>query len=114
MPAKAAPRKAPARKRQAPAPAGRTTASSGQPAPPAPAPPPAPQRPAQGSASPAGAAGGGGPVSAPRWADTGAEVILGVLVWGLVVLPFLRGGPAEVKKMLLAKFFNMKPDGGYL
>ncbi len=46
--------------------------------------------------------------------DQGAGFVLGLLFWGWVGLPFLRGGPAEVKKTLLAKFFNKAPDGSEL
>jgi hypothetical protein len=52
--------------------------------------------------------GGGGPV------DTGAGFILGLLAWGWIGVPFLRGGPKEVKKVLLAKFLNKTPDGKFL
>jgi hypothetical protein len=38
---------------------------------------------------------------------------LGFLTWGWVVMPFLKGGPGEVKKVLMAKFFNKRPDGSY-
>ena len=46
--------------------------------------------------------------------DSGAGVVLGVLFWAWVALPFLRGGPAGVRNMLKAKFFNKAPDGTWL
>jgi len=46
--------------------------------------------------------------------DGGAGVVLAFLFWGWVGLPFLRGGPAEVKKMLRAKWLNQAPDGTWL
>jgi hypothetical protein len=52
--------------------------------------------------------GGGGPV------DTGSGFILGLLVWGWVVMPFLKDGPAGVRKVLMAKFLNKSPDGKWL
>lgn len=46
--------------------------------------------------------------------DTGAGWVLGLLLWGWVGLPFLKGGPAQVKKTLMAKFLNKAPDGSFL
>jgi hypothetical protein len=53
--------------------------------------------------------GGGGSV-----VDGGAGWVLGLLLWGWVGLPFMKGGPAQVKKVWLAKFFNKAPDGSQL
>lgn len=39
--------------------------------------------------------------------------ILGFLLWGWVVMPFLEGGLPGMKKVLVAKFFNKKPDGSF-
>ena len=47
-------------------------------------------------------------------AEQGAGFVLALLLWGWVGLPFLKGGPAEVKKVLMAKFFNKAPSGAYL
>lgn len=43
----------------------------------------------------------------------GSWAILGFLAWGWVIMPFLEGGLPGMKKVLLAKFFNKKPDGSY-
>lgn len=51
------------------------------------------------------------PISA---VDDGAGWVLGLLVWGWVALPFIKGGPAGVKKVLMAKFFNKAADGSWL
>jgi hypothetical protein len=40
--------------------------------------------------------------------------VLGLLFWGWVALPYLKGGLPEVKKTLLAKFVNKAPDGSWL
>lgn len=47
-------------------------------------------------------------------ADDGAGWILGLLLWGWVVLPFVKGGPTGVKNVLMAKFLNKAPDGSWL
>jgi hypothetical protein len=44
----------------------------------------------------------------------GAGFVLGLMVWGWVALPFLKGGPSEVKKVLMAKFLNKAPNGAWL
>jgi hypothetical protein len=41
----------------------------------------------------------------------GTGFILALLVWGWVVMPFLDGGAAGVKKVLMAKFLNKTPTG---
>lgn len=46
--------------------------------------------------------------------ESGAGVLLGALVWGWVILPFIKGGPTRVKDVLRAKFFNKAPDGTWL
>lgn len=46
--------------------------------------------------------------------DDGAGWVLGLLIWGWVVLPFIKGGPNQVKKTLMAKFFNKAADGSEL
>jgi hypothetical protein len=46
--------------------------------------------------------------------DTGAGLVLAVLFWAWLGLPMLRGGPAEVKKTLRAKWLNQAPDGTWL
>jgi hypothetical protein len=53
-------------------------------------------------------------LSVPATVDSGAGFVLGLLVWGWVVLPFLAGGPAAVRNTLRAKFFNKAPDGSWL
>lgn len=40
--------------------------------------------------------------------------MLGLLFWGWVALPFIRGGPTEVKRVLKAKFLNKAGDGSWL
>ncbi|SRR6266508_1442152 len=44
----------------------------------------------------------------------GAGVLLGLLFWGWVVMPFLKGGTGEVRRVLMAKFVNRTPDGRWL
>lgn len=46
--------------------------------------------------------------------DNGAAFVLGLLAWAWVGLPFLRGGPAEVRNVLRAKFLNKAADGSWL
>jgi hypothetical protein len=46
--------------------------------------------------------------------NTTAGFLLALVVWGWVIMPFLTGGPAGVKKVLLAKFINKTPDGRWL
>lgn len=52
---------------------------------------------------------GGGQV-----AGAGAGWVLGVLIWGWVVLPFVKGGPKQVVDTLRAKFVNKAADGSEL
>lgn len=61
-------------------------------------------------AAPARTASGGGfkPVA------DGAGWVLGLLLWGWIGIPFLKGGPAQVKKVWMAKFLNKAPDGSFL
>lgn len=54
------------------------------------------------------------PADTRRVADQGAGVILGVLLWGWVILPLLKGGPTEVKNVIRAKFVNKAKDGSWL
>lgn len=49
-----------------------------------------------------------------RPVNDGAGWVLGLLLWGWVALPFVKGGPAQVKKVWAAKFFNKAPDGSFL
>jgi hypothetical protein len=61
------------------------------------------------AASPPPASPGGGPslpsMSVPASMQTGSGFLLGVFAWA-VGLAYLRGGPAEVRKFLAAKFLN--------
>jgi hypothetical protein len=41
-------------------------------------------------------------------------LILGLMLWGWLVMPFLENGVPGVKKVLMAKFLNKKPDGSFL
>lgn len=102
--------------------AGRPATSPGRPAEPAPDAPDGSgagdgtrRRPAgrQRQAQPAGGGRSFRPFEGTA-ADTGAGFLLGVFVWAWVVLPLLRGGPAEVRKMLRAKFLNKGSDGKVL
>jgi hypothetical protein len=52
--------------------------------------------------------------AAPAAVNAGAGWVLGLLLWGWVVLPFVKGGPAGVKAVFLAKFLNKAPDGSRL
>lgn len=46
--------------------------------------------------------------------DSGAGFILGLLFWGWIALPFLKGGTTGVRDTLRAKFFNKASDGSWL
>jgi hypothetical protein len=50
----------------------------------------------------------------PQVVDTGAAFMLGLLFWGWVVMPYLRGGQTEVRKVLKAKFLNKSLEGEFL
>lgn len=52
--------------------------------------------------------------SPPRVVDDAAGFLLGLLVWGWIVLPFIQGGPAKVGAVWRAKFLNQAPDGSPL
>lgn len=47
-------------------------------------------------------------------AQSAAGLILGLLVWGWVIMPLISNGPTGVKDMLRAKFFNKGPKGDWL
>lgn len=47
-------------------------------------------------------------------ADDAGGLVLALVVWGWVILPFLKGGPGAVKNTLRAKFLNKAPDGSWL
>jgi hypothetical protein len=53
-------------------------------------------------------------VPVPTAVDTGAGVVLAVLFWWWVGMPFLQGGLSGVKNQLRAKFFNKASDGSWL
>lgn len=44
----------------------------------------------------------------------GSGVVLGLLVWGWFIVPYLKGGKGGVKAVLMAKFFNKAADGSPL
>lgn len=78
----------------------------------------------QGDAADGGQDDGGGAGRGRRWAmpslgggqiaSAGAGWVLGVLLWGWIVLPFVKGGPTQVAATLRAKFLNQSPDGSAL
>lgn len=47
-------------------------------------------------------------------ANDGAGFVLGLLLWGWIILPFLKGGSGQVKQVLKAKFLNQAADGSWL
>jgi hypothetical protein len=47
-------------------------------------------------------------------ADDGAGVVLALIAWAWVGLPYLQGGPGRVRDVLRAKFFNRAADGSWL
>jgi hypothetical protein len=51
---------------------------------------------------------------AGRVVDNGAGFLLGLLVWGWVIMPLIHGGPKGVRDMIRAKFLNKGPDGSWL
>lgn len=59
---------------------------------------PAPSSPGTGPSLPS--------VNLPAPVQTGSGFLLGLALWGWVVLPYLKGGTTEVRKTLAAKFFN--------
>lgn len=69
-----------------------------------------PQRAAKSSTPTVTVVGGGG----SGVVSSGAGFLLGLVFWGWVALPFLKGGPQGVKNMLKAKFLNKAPDGSWL
>jgi hypothetical protein len=81
---------------------------------PDPDPPPRPGGGGPGSGRPSPGPARGAAASVTTAVDGGAGVLLGLLLWGWVVMPFLRGGQTEVKKVLMAKFLNKTPDGRWL
>jgi len=79
---------------------------------------PAPAEAGKQGGKPAPAEAGKRGLSLPQLPQSGAMkdgswAILGFLAWGWVIMPFLEGGLPGMKKVLLAKFFNKKPDGSY-
>lgn len=87
---------------------------------PAPAPAPAPAAPPAAPSSSGRSSGRARQLLTTAWAgretpgQSAAGLIVGLLVWGWVILPLIRGGPPEVKKTLAAKFLNKGPDGKWL
>jgi hypothetical protein len=77
------------------------------PVPPAPAPRPVTPPPAGAAPGRRGPTLGGG-------AQTAAGFLLGLFVWGWVIMPLINGGPTQVKNTLRAKFLNKGPDGSWL
>jgi hypothetical protein len=47
-------------------------------------------------------------------AQTGAGFILGFLLWGWVILPFIQHGPTGPRDVIRAKFLNRGPGGEWL
>jgi hypothetical protein len=43
-----------------------------------------------------------------------AGFVLGLFLWGWVILPFLKDGVSGVKAVMTAKFLNKTPDGKWL
>lgn len=85
------------------------------------APVPAAGPPAQRPAARPGRAGWSGRrglrrIAAPAASGVqgGAGFLLALIAWGWVVMPFLEGGPAQIHKVLKAKFLNRAPDGSWL
>jgi hypothetical protein len=83
------------------------------------APQPSPATPAPAAAPPKPAASAPAPPSQRRGrisdaADQGAGFILGILLWGWVILPLIQGGPTQVRNVWRAKFLNRGPDGQWL
>lgn len=65
----------------------------------------------QGDEPEAGRVGSGRSWQPSGAVSTGASWVLGLLLWGWVGLPFLRGGPDEVRRVFAAKFLNKGADG---
>jgi hypothetical protein len=104
----------------APSAAGSTSPvpeSSGAGSPPA-APPAdggaSPPPPSTAKAKPAAAGGGGSLPAPPAFVNEGAGVLLAVVAWGWLVMPFLVGGMPRVRQVLKAKFLNRAADGSWL
>lgn len=47
-------------------------------------------------------------------AEGGAGFLLGLLLYGWVLLPFVKGGPKRVRDVWRAKFLNQDAKGGQL
>ena len=63
----------------------------------------------------------GPPTDRPGWrptlgggAQAGAGFLLGLFVWGWIIMPLINGGPTRVRDTLRAKFLNKGPDGSWL
>lgn len=54
------------------------------------------------------------PASVGGAVNSGAGFLLGLMAWSWIALPFLKGGPSQVKAVLMAKFLNKAPDGSFL
>ena len=78
---------------------------------PAPATQPAPKPPVRSRQAGPGRRWWSGPETA---AQSGAGFLVGLLFWGWIILPLVRGGPPEVRKTIKAKFLNKAPDGSWL
>lgn len=57
--------------------------------------------------------GAGFPEMPARANDLG-WFLVSLMAWSWFVMPFLENGVPGVKKVLLAKFLNKRPDGSYL
>lgn len=106
------------------APAKARAPRAGAPKPPTPA-VPTPSKGTPPKAPPAGGTTGTGgtqagsrsyrpPASVSQAADDASGVLLAFILWGWIVLPFLKNGAGGVKDVLRAKFFNKAPDGSWL
>ena len=97
-----------------------TPAGTGTPAPPAGQPPPAPAPAPRSATPPPQTRTDTGPGWRPTLptlgggAQAGAGFILGLFVWGWVIMPLINGGPTKVRDTLRAKFLNKAPDGSWL
>jgi hypothetical protein len=67
-----------------------------------------------GGRAPAPSGGLAAAVLAPPGGGDAAGFLLGLIVWGWVVLPFLRSGTTGVRDMWRAKFLNKDASGEWL
>jgi len=76
--------------------------------------PPVQQPPARDPVASGSATGPGWRPTLGDGAQSAAGFLLGLFVWGWLIMPLINGGPTRVRDTLRAKFLNKGPDGSWL